>query len=221
MSKWHQFEVSQYDLREADLDLRDLFKNTHRWLKANASGKWKIVRNENKVRVGIRTFLRYSPMNGDKLVVFLKKERDVTLFKMFFSEYFRPYGPVEKVSKVLISLVRRVMPGIIANDILGVQNMSGPVGALYTHSVRYVDQKVDRIFMFGRCSPSQRRAKRRRLRNKGVLITSTQVRSSGEKIPLTLPSRKTLNKIISRNEQHKKYISMMLENTLKEMSRGR
>jgi hypothetical protein len=39
----------------------------------------------------------------------------------------------------MLPLIRRVMPTVIANDIMGVQPMTGPVGQIHTLRVRYAD----------------------------------------------------------------------------------
>lgn len=44
---------------------------------------------------------------------------------------------MQNTQQVLISQIRRVMPSIIANDILGVQPMSGPVGDIFTMRGNY------------------------------------------------------------------------------------
>lgn len=51
-------------------------------------------------------------------------------------------GNVATVNKVMLPLIRRVMPSVIANEILGVQPMTGPVGQIHTLRVRYADSKA-------------------------------------------------------------------------------
>ncbi len=177
MSKWHQFEVRQYDLRDAGVELRDLYKQTFHWLAANANGKWKVSRLRGSSKplriIPIRTFLLFTPLADDTLIVSLKKERDVTLFKLFFSDY-RELTPEVKFQKVLISLVRRSVPTLIANSIIGVQPMTGKTSAVFALKTRYVDQNNPNNRMFGG-SPSKRRAQRKRLRKQGVVFTATQM----------------------------------------------
>lgn len=48
-------------------------------------------------------------------------------------------GNVASINKVMLPLIRRVMPTVIANDIMGVQPMTGPVGQIHTLRVRYAD----------------------------------------------------------------------------------
>jgi hypothetical protein len=48
-------------------------------------------------------------------------------------------GNIATVNKVMLPLIRRVMPSVIANEILGVQPMTGPVGQIHTLRVRYAD----------------------------------------------------------------------------------
>ncbi len=48
-------------------------------------------------------------------------------------------GNIATLNKVMLPLVRRVLPTVIANEILGVQPMTGPVGQIHTLRVRYAD----------------------------------------------------------------------------------
>lgn len=48
-------------------------------------------------------------------------------------------GNIATINKVMLPLIRRVMPSVIANEILGVQPMTGPVGQIHTLRVRYSD----------------------------------------------------------------------------------
>jgi hypothetical protein len=49
-------------------------------------------------------------------------------------------GPVAGFDPVLISLIRRAMPNLIAYDICGVQPMSGPTGLIFAMRSRYQNQ---------------------------------------------------------------------------------
>lgn len=48
-------------------------------------------------------------------------------------------GNIASMNKVMLPLIRRVLPSVIANEILGVQPMTGPVGQIHTLRVRYTD----------------------------------------------------------------------------------
>jgi len=52
-------------------------------------------------------------------------------------------GNIATVNKVMLPLIRRVMPTVIANEILGVQPMTGPVGQIHTLRMRYADPAAD------------------------------------------------------------------------------
>ena len=41
-------------------------------------------------------------------------------------------GNIAVLNKVMLPLIRRVMPTVIANEIMGVQPMTGPVGQIHT-----------------------------------------------------------------------------------------
>lgn len=48
-------------------------------------------------------------------------------------------GNVATLNKVILPVIRRVMPTVIANEIVGVQPMTGPVGQVHTLRVRYAE----------------------------------------------------------------------------------
>jgi len=48
-------------------------------------------------------------------------------------------GNVATLNKVILPVIRRVMPTVIANEIIGVQPMTGPVAQIHTLRVRYSD----------------------------------------------------------------------------------
>ena len=48
-------------------------------------------------------------------------------------------GNVATLNKVILPVIRRVMPTVIANELVGVQPMAGPVGQIHTLRVRYSD----------------------------------------------------------------------------------
>jgi len=48
-------------------------------------------------------------------------------------------GNVATLNRVILPVIRRVMPTVIANEIVGVQPMTGPVGQIHTLRVRYAD----------------------------------------------------------------------------------
>ena len=48
-------------------------------------------------------------------------------------------GNVATLNRVILPVIRRVMPTVIANEIVGVQPMTGPVGQIHTLRVRYTD----------------------------------------------------------------------------------
>jgi hypothetical protein len=55
-------------------------------------------------------------------------------------------GPVAGFDPVLISLIRRSMPNLVAYDLAGVQPMSGPVGLIFAMRSRYVNQSGPETF---------------------------------------------------------------------------
>jgi hypothetical protein len=55
-------------------------------------------------------------------------------------------GPINFVDPVLISLVRRAMPNLIAYDVAAVQPMSGPTGLIFAMKSQYASQSGDEAF---------------------------------------------------------------------------
>ena len=51
-------------------------------------------------------------------------------------------GNVATLNRVILPVIRRVMPTVIANELLGVQPMTGPVGQIHTLRVRYADSST-------------------------------------------------------------------------------
>jgi hypothetical protein len=58
-----------------------------------------------------------------------------------FSGNTDPAGPVAGFDPVLISLIRRSMPNLVAYDLAGVQPMNGPTGLIFAMRSRYNDQR--------------------------------------------------------------------------------
>ena len=52
-------------------------------------------------------------------------------------------GNVATLNRVILPVIRRVMPTVIANEIIGVQPMTGPVAQIHTLRVRYADNFND------------------------------------------------------------------------------
>ena len=51
-------------------------------------------------------------------------------------------GNVATLNRVILPVIRRVMPTVIANELVGVQPMTGPVGQIHTLRVRYADSSA-------------------------------------------------------------------------------
>lgn len=113
-------------------EFRDLHSKVVEWVAANKSksARVKVIcmsRAHDISEIPENTLL--SP----HMKVQFRAERDVILFKMFFSEYIF----VNAFSPVMISMIRRVMPSIIAADLCGVQPMTGPTAAIFALRARY------------------------------------------------------------------------------------
>ena len=51
--------------------------------------------------------------------------------------------------KILIPMIRRIIPGTIASELVGVQPMSGPVGLVYSLRYKFNEAAVDTVGAFG------------------------------------------------------------------------
>jgi len=52
-------------------------------------------------------------------------------------------GNIATLNRVILPVIRRVMPTVIANELVGVQPMTGPVGQIHTLRVRYANALND------------------------------------------------------------------------------
>ncbi len=52
-------------------------------------------------------------------------------------------GNIAALNRVILPVIRRVMPTVIANEIIGVQPMTGPIAQIHTLRVRYADAMTD------------------------------------------------------------------------------
>ena len=52
-------------------------------------------------------------------------------------------GNIATLNRVILPVIRRVMPTVIANELVGVQPMTGPVDQIHTLRVRYADAMTD------------------------------------------------------------------------------
>jgi hypothetical protein len=52
-------------------------------------------------------------------------------------------GNIATLNRVILPVIRRVMPTVIANELVGVQPMTGPVGQIHTLRVRYASTMND------------------------------------------------------------------------------
>ena len=52
-------------------------------------------------------------------------------------------GNIATLNRVILPVIRRVMPTVIANEIVGVQPMSGPIAQIHTLRVRYAETLAD------------------------------------------------------------------------------
>jgi hypothetical protein len=76
----------------------------------------------------------------------LLSEGDLPVNAMAGSSSTAADGSIDTFDPVLISLVRRAMPNLIAYDICGVQPMTGPTGLIFAMRARYANQTGTETF---------------------------------------------------------------------------
>ena len=76
----------------------------------------------------------------------LLSEGDLPVNAMAGSSSTAADGSIDTFDPVLISLVRRAMPNLIAYDICGVQPMTGPTGLIFAMRARYANQTSTETF---------------------------------------------------------------------------
>ena len=75
-------------------------------------------------------------------VILENQERELQEQKTMLAEADTSVASVANWDPVLISLVRRAMPNLMAYDICGVQPMSGPTGLIFAMKARMGDGAV-------------------------------------------------------------------------------
>lgn len=87
------------------------------WASASLEGEYKIIPKDD----------------GIKLV--FVSEDDMTSYLLSWTE-----EPSYHLNKVILPIVRRVMPNIIAQDIIGVQPMTAPSASIFALKAKYLDK---------------------------------------------------------------------------------
>ena len=82
-----------------------------------------------------------------KSFISFRRKRDAMLFKLTWVEC----DPSEVIDlglkKVILPVIRRVMPSVIAHDIIGVAPMTGPAGSIASLRVKYADSQNQKSAM--------------------------------------------------------------------------
>ncbi|AEC52991.1 major capsid protein [Synechococcus phage S-CRM01] len=112
------------------LDHQDLPKITDPYRRAVTS---QLLENQEK-------FLREQAAMGQSQGLFLAEAPTNSVGADGFQGSAAATGPVAGFDPVLISLIRRSMPNLVAYDVCGVQPMSGPTGLIFSMRSTYNDQ---------------------------------------------------------------------------------
>ena len=71
------------------------------------------------------------------------REERAALFESLPGNHAGPTGEIDNYDPVLISLVRRALPNLMAYDVCGVQPMTGPTGLIFAMKSHYTSQAGD------------------------------------------------------------------------------
>jgi hypothetical protein len=96
-------------------------------------GRW------NETREALLEGLNGSRRNSMKVIL----ENTRKYLKENASSGSTASGNIATLNRVILPVIRRVMPTVIANELVGVQPMTGPVGQIHTLRVRYAQSLTD------------------------------------------------------------------------------
>ena len=86
----------------------------------------------NKIKI-------FTASNGGKTTVSRSSLNKVIEYGTLFDTLAHPEPP-ESTDNIIIPMIRRVMPNIIASSIVNVQPMTGPIGNVFTVKPKYTPQ---------------------------------------------------------------------------------
>ena len=114
-----------------DYDGAEAIKDSHRRMVTAV-----LLENQEKFMNEERAFLSEAPTNA----------ANAAGASGGFGGGATPGGPVAGFDPVLISLIRRSMPNLVAYDLAGVQPMNGPTGLIFAMRSRYTNQSGTEAF---------------------------------------------------------------------------
>jgi hypothetical protein len=114
-----------------DYDGVDAIKDSHRRMVTAV-----LLENQEKFMTEERAFLSEAPTNA----------ANAGGASGGFGGGSTPAGPTAGFDPVLISLIRRSMPNLVAYDLAGVQPMNGPTGLIFAMRSRYTNQSGTETF---------------------------------------------------------------------------
>ncbi len=76
---------------------------------------------------------------GQEVAVAFSNLNHALLFKLRMGAWEDSIPVIPKYDPVILGLIRRTMPTLIAQDIIGVQPMTGPVGLIHALRARYAN----------------------------------------------------------------------------------
>ena len=114
-----------------DYDGAEAIKDSHRRMVTAV-----LLENQEKFMTEERAFLSEAPTNA----------ANAAGASGGFGSGSTPAGPTAGFDPVLISLIRRSMPNLVAYDLAGVQPMNGPTGLIFAMRSRYTNQSGTETF---------------------------------------------------------------------------
>lgn len=80
----------------------------------------------------------------EKFVIRFVSKDHAMMFKLSWDCCVPTTSDSSRLNKVLLPIIRRAMPSLLAQEIIGVQPMTGPVASLHTLNVKYPEPKPPR-----------------------------------------------------------------------------
>lgn len=107
------------------------------------SGKYDRKRASDLVKI-LENTTRDMKINNDHARLFLSEAAPIN--SMGTSSSTQGAGPIDTYDPIIVSLLRRAMPNLIAYDFCGVQPMTGPTGLVFAKRTRLANQAGNETF---------------------------------------------------------------------------
>lgn len=136
MSRWVKYDLRPSKQYEDD-ELNDFYQTISKWIESSKTGRIKL----KIVRAPYVSSIFRRPADYQHIQIKIKNQNDVAIFLMFFSDYIFDFRDVG----VILPIIRRMMPTILANELCGVQPMTGPLGSIFSLKTQYMNNNSNSV----------------------------------------------------------------------------